>query len=513
MKKKALLLALILALGALAGCGKEAAGPGENPYGLQTVREGYLTVATSPDYAPFEFYTLDQEGNATLAGFDMDLAQYLADKLGLTLELVPMDFDGTITELGAGRCDLSMAGYSPDPDRLTYMDFSDVYYTGSQVLVTTLDQKVLVPDLESANDPKISIGVQVGSVQANLARELTPDAQILELAKVTDVIAELVSGKINAAFLESPVLEAYTSNFPQLQAVCPVPYEADAYVLGVAKGNGALLARVNSALHQALEDGTFDGFVAKAVEQSAGDIYEGLLEETGLISAAGFQKTFRYAGMFAEGTVTTVTLSALTVFFGFFLALGIAVLRLSSLKPLRLVGTVYVEVFRATPMLVQLFLVNYVLFAGVELPQLRLFGFIRFERMIPGVCALCLNSGAYLGEIIRSGIQSVDPGQMEAARSLGLTRFQAMKEIILPQALKNILPAIANEFVTIIKESSICYTIGVQEIMSAVTGVKAATFTIAEPLLVAAAIYFCLTYPTSKLIAYFERRLRRADNR
>ena len=124
-----------------------------------------------------------------------------------------------------------------------------------------------------------------------------------------------------------------------------------------------------------------------------------------------------------------------------------------------------------------------------------------------------MNSGAYLSEIIRAGIQSIDHGQTEASRSLGLSSKQTLFEIVLPQAIKNILPAIANEFVTIIKESSICYTIGVQEIMYAVASIKGATYRIAEPLLIATAVYFCLTFPTSKIIAYFERRMSRGDKR
>jgi polar amino acid transport system permease protein len=232
-----------------------------------------------------------------------------------------------------------------------------------------------------------------------------------------------------------------------------------------------------------------------------------------LISIDGFQKAFLYIDLFLEGMACTVTLSALTVVFGFVLALLLAVMRLSKVAPLRWASTVYVEIFRATPMLVQVFIVYYVLLADIPLPAYKLFGFIRTERMIPGVIALSLNSAAYLSEIIRSGIQSIDHGQTEAARSLGMSQTQTMFHIILPQAIKNILPAIANEFVTIIKESSICYTIGVQDIMSAVKSAQMAAFTIAEPLLIAAAIYFCLTFPTSKIIAHFERKMSRGDKR
>ena len=232
-----------------------------------------------------------------------------------------------------------------------------------------------------------------------------------------------------------------------------------------------------------------------------------------MLSQRGFEAAFKYMDMFLEGLVCTVSLSAMTVLFGFMLALVLALMRMAKFKPLNWVAATYVEIFRATPLLVQLFIVYHVLLAGLDLPTWKIFGFIRFERFIPGVIALSLNSGAYLSEIIRSGIQSIDGGQTEAARSLGMTPWQNMQYIVLPQAIKNILPAIANEFVTIIKESSICYTIGVQEIMSAVANVKGATFSIGEPLIIAACVYFCLTFPTSKIIAYFERRMSRGDKR
>ena len=254
-----------------------------------------------------------------------------------------------------------------------------------------------------------------------------------------------------------------------------------------------------------------------------------------MITQEGFQSTLKYINLFLEGLGCTVALSFFTVILGFVLALVLALMRMSDFCPLRFLGynrrldsvlsrisrfrplnfiaSIYVEVFRATPLMVQLFIVYYVLLGDLNLPSFKLFGYIRFERFIPGVFALSLNSAAYLSEIIRSGIQSIDLGQTEAARSLGMSQGQNMRYIILPQAIKNILPAIANEFVTIIKESSICWTIGVQEIMSAVNSVKAATFRISEALIVAACVYFCLTFPTSKIIAYFERRMSRGDRR
>jgi len=259
-----------------------------------------------------------------------------------------------------------------------------------------------------------------------------------------------------------------------------------------------------------------------------------------MISKAGFLKAFRFWQMFVNGFVCTVSLSALTVVFGFILAMVLAMMRLSNFtpfkalgidengaqrtgflgelskfNPLALLSTVYVEIVRATPMLVQIWIVYYVLFPALpfEIPRFLLFGIIRFERFLPGVVALALNSGAYLSEIIRSGIQSIDGGQTEAARSLGLSAWQSLRLIVLPQAIKNILPAIANEFVTIIKESAVTYTIGVQDIMYAVNAVKGSTFSLGEPLIMSAIIYFCLTFPTSKIIAHFERKMSKGDKR
>lgn len=233
-----------------------------------------------------------------------------------------------------------------------------------------------------------------------------------------------------------------------------------------------------------------------------------------MLTAQGFSKALEYWKLFLQGVACTVSLSALTVVLGFILALFLAICRMGRSKVLKAFATAYVELFRATPMVVQVFIIFYVVFDGVKvLPGFKLFGFIRFDRFFPAVVALSLNSGAYLCEIIRSGIQSIDGGQTEAARSLGLSSWKTMRFVVLPQAIKNILPAIANEFVTIIKESAICYTIGVQDIMSAVNAVKGATYRMGEALVIATALYFCLTYPTSKVIAHFERKMSVGDKR
>lgn len=288
MKKWIVLtLALALALSLFAGCGK-GADADETDYAsmsieelkplLKTVTDGKLTVATSPDFAPYEFYSIDENENPTLAGFDIALAQYIADYLGLELEIIPMDFDGT---LSAKKVDLALSGYSPDPTREDKMDFSDIYYVGGQSFVTVQDKADSFSALADANKADYQIGAQLGSIQADLAKENTPDADIVELSKVTDIIAELLSGKLDGAFIETVVAEAYAKNYPALCVKFDVPYEQEGSVVGVSKGNGALLAAVNLAIAAAKEDGSMDRFVAEANTLAEGNTYEGLLDNQG----------------------------------------------------------------------------------------------------------------------------------------------------------------------------------------------------------------------------------------
>ncbi len=288
MKKVfALILAALMVLTMFAGCTTEEAGPGKNTYNLKTVKEGYLTVLTSPDYAPYEFYSLDADGNPTLAGFDMALAQYIADYLGLTLEVVPMDFKGIPDELGNGAGDIALAGLSPDPDRLLKMDFSDIYYEGKQAFITVAGKADSFTDLASTNDAKFSIAAQTGSIQMDLANEFSPNAQIVSLTKATDIIAELISGQIDGAYVEWDVAKAYQTNYPDLTILCEVPYEAEGNVIGVSKGNADLMKYVNEALHKCVDSGDFAAFVAKALELAAGDNYQGFLDPDGNVPTEG----------------------------------------------------------------------------------------------------------------------------------------------------------------------------------------------------------------------------------
>ncbi len=255
---------------------------------LETVTEGTLTVATSPDFAPYEFYAIDENGEPVLAGFDLALARYIADYLGLECEIVPMDFDGVLNEIAMKTVDMGMAGLSPDPAREGAMAFSDLYYLGGQSFVSVKDKADQFTSLEDlANHPEYQIGAQNGSIQADLANEYAAPESVVILTKVTDIVAELVNGGLDGAFIETAVAANYAVSNPDLEIIFDVPYDQAGSSIGVQLGNPVLLECVNRAIAAAIDDGSMDTFVAEANELSTGETYEGLLDENGSVPEVG----------------------------------------------------------------------------------------------------------------------------------------------------------------------------------------------------------------------------------
>lgn len=205
----------------------------------------------------------------------------------------------------------------------------------------------------------------------------------------------------------------------------------------------------------------------------------------------------KYYTTYIDATVTTLKVSLIALLIGLLLGIVICLSKISTIKVLNVLATIYVEVIRNTPILVQIMIIYF------ALPEVG----ISFTPFMSAIIALSINSGAYVSEIFRSGILAIDKGQMEAGRSLGLSYFQTMKFIILPQALKNSLPALGNEFISLVKESSIVYFVGVADIMFAANTVKNATYETFGPYLIAAAIYFIITSVLSFLVKRLEKKL------
>lgn len=212
----------------------------------------------------------------------------------------------------------------------------------------------------------------------------------------------------------------------------------------------------------------------------------------------------KYFEYYLKGAEITIVLAFFAVLFGTILGLGVTLLRRSRFKIIKFIGTAYVEFVRGTPLLVQIYIIYIGLpnLIGVDLPDITV-----------GIIALALNSAAYVSEIIRAGIEAVDKGQMEAARSLGMNQRMAMFQVVIPQAFKNILPALGNEFISVIKESSMVSVIGVAELMYNAGIVRGNTALGLEPIVFAAVIYFIITFTLTRVLKCVERRMKASDIR
>lgn len=214
-----------------------------------------------------------------------------------------------------------------------------------------------------------------------------------------------------------------------------------------------------------------------------------------------------YWSYFNYGVLVTIMISACVVFFGTIIGILVALAKRTNSKILNAITSFYVWVFRGTPMVVQIM----ISFAWMHFNNAPIIGFgvlnLDFSRLLPGIIIISLNSGAYISEIVRAGIEAVPKGQLEAAYSLGIRPINAMRYVILPQALKNILPALGNEFITIIKDSSLLQTIGVMELWSGAQSVVTATYLPVTPLLFAAFYYLMVTTVLSFLLKQLEKRM------
>ena len=211
----------------------------------------------------------------------------------------------------------------------------------------------------------------------------------------------------------------------------------------------------------------------------------------------------KYGMNFVNGLGTTLLLAFISVAIGCLIGAIVAIMKLAKNKPLNWIATIYIEIIRDTPLLLQLYVVYFLL------PDIR--PALKLSKFTCIAVALVINSGAYMSEIFRSGIQSIDRGQTEAARSLGLSASQTMLRIILPQAFKNVLPAMCNEFVAVTKETSLASTFYVGDLMTQYQTISGKTYLVLEPLIIIGVIYFVVTFTMSKLIAVLERRLKAGD--
>lgn len=445
---------------------------------------GELRVGLSADYAPMEFeHTVN--GKTEYAGVDIDLAKKIAKDNNLKLKIVNMSFDSLLGALKTGKIDIIISGMTSTPERKKQVDFSDSYMMTKNIMLVKKDKVNEYKDIKDFNNKKV--GAQKGTEQEKIAQTEIENASITSLSRLPDVILALKSGKVEGAVVEKPVAEAYLKQNPKL-GISNVKFneeEKDA-VIAVPKDSPKLLSQINKTIKEVKDKGLIDKYMTNAANA--------MNDDSGFIS--------KYGSFFLKGIKITILISLIGVALGSILGAFVALMKLSKIKIISWIASIYIEILRGTPMLVQVFIVFFGITAALGLD---------ISALVCGTIALVINSSAYIAEIIRAGINAVDKGQMEAARSLGLNYRQTMKSVIMPQAIKNILPALGNEFVTLIKESSIVSTIGVGEIMFNAQVVQGISFDPFTPLIVAAALYFVLTFVLTRIMNMIEGRLNASD--
>ncbi|HBC4781769.1 TPA: ABC transporter permease subunit [Staphylococcus aureus] len=445
---------------------------------------GELRVGLSADYAPMEFeHTVN--GKTEYAGVDIDLAKKIAKDNNLKLKIVNMSFDSLLGALKTGKIDIIISGMTSTPERKKQVDFSDSYMMTKNIMLVKKDKVNEYKDIKDFNNKKV--GAQKGTEQEKIAQTEIENASITSLSRLPDVILALKSGKVEGAVVEKPVAEAYLKQNPKL-GISNVKFneEEKDTVIAVPKDSPKLLSQINKTIKEVKDKGLIDKYMTNAANA--------MNDDSGFIS--------KYGSFFLKGIKITILISLIGVALGSILGAFVALMKLSKIKIISWIASIYIEILRGTPMLVQVFIVFFGITAALGLD---------ISALVCGTIALVINSSSYIAEIIRAGINAVDKGQMEAARSLGLNYRQTMKSVIMPQAIKNILPALGNEFVTLIKESSIVSTIGVGEIMFNAQVVQGISFDPFTPLIVAAALYFVLTFVLTRIMNMIEGRLNASD--
>jgi lysine-arginine-ornithine-binding protein len=456
---------------------------------LERVRQsGELRIGTDATYPPFE----TAEGGQ-YTGFDVDLGAAVARELGVKPRFVNAAFDGIFPALQNGTFDVVMSSVTITPERSASMLFSDPYYDSGQLIVVSQNrQGISTPDDLKGK----SVGVQINTT-AQFDLEKKEGVKVAKYNTIDLALLDLRNGRIDAVVIDAPVAKyMIVQSFHDLKTVGK-RFTDEKFGIALAQSSSDLRRAINAALWRIQDSGELDRLNEKwfgeAAERAADQAAS--KETTKSFDIGIVRRTWQ---LFLRGVWMTARLALLSLLLGVPIGLLLALGRVQSARFLKAPAAVYVEVMRGTPLLVQILFIYFVLpIFGVHLPAFT-----------SGIIALTLNSAAYISEIFRAGILSIDVGQMEAARSLGMSYSQAMRRIILPQTFRRVVPPLTNEAIALLKDSSLVSVIGLTEL--ARTGQELAS-RYAAPLTiwpVVAVFYLILTFPLTRVAEYLERRWR-----
>lgn len=441
-----------------------------------------FVIGTDTTFAPFEF----TDENGDLVGIDMDLLRAIAEDQGFEVEIRQLGFDAAVQALQSNQVDAVMAGMSITDERKKVFDFSDPYFT-SGIQLGVLDAS----DIQSLDDlDGQTVAVKTGTQGQTFAEDNKDEYgfRVTPYTDTTDMVDAVKAGQAVGYFEDFPVL-AYGIQQGSGFRLVGEPELGGEYGFAVNKGmNAELLEMFNTGLANVTESGEYDEIVDRYL--SGG---EESTQPTDIISVA-----VKYWPALMEGLWLTILSTIIAIVAAFILGIVFGFGRLSKFLPFRWLATAYVYVFRGTPILVQAF---FVFFA---IPQL--FPGITFNPFVAGAITLSLNTGAYMTEIIRGGIQAVDPGQNEASRSLGLGHWKTMQKVVLPQAFRIMIPSFVNQGIITLKDTSLISVIGLAELTFQSRQIIASTYLSAQVLTIVAIIYFVVITLLTLLANRLERK-------
>lgn len=468
-------------------------------------------VGTEPTFPPFE---MKDNATGALQGFDVDLINAIGEAAGRPIELVSLPFDGLIPALQSKTLDAVISGMTITAERAKTIDFSRPYFKAGLAIAV----RDGTDDIQGFDDLKgRAIAVQIGTTGAEQAAAID-GAKISTFDSASLALQELVNGQVDAVVNDLPVT-LYAINEASLQGVKVVGelLTEEYYGIAVPK-DAAALATINTALDTIIQNGTYDDIyrkwfvadpptlpaIAPALDNVSSTSTSTSSSTTGSTSASTpDNKGFSWGRVFKNlirGAGVTLLLTAFSFFFGLIGGSLVAFAMISPFKPLRWLCRIYVDFFRGTPMLVQLFMIYFglpALFQGLGLQ----FSLGRFPAAI---LALSLNVAAYLAEILRGGIQSIDRGQWEAGESLAMNPIETMRYVVFPQAFRRILPPLGNEFITLIKDTSLAAVIGFEELFRQGQLIVATTYRAFEIYFAVALVYLVMTTLASFVFKHLE---------
>lgn len=460
-----------------------------------------ITVGTNAEYAPFEY--LDSDGNLT--GFDYKLLEAIAQEENLELEWKDMPFDSLVGSMETGNIQIIAAAIGPTKEREKSVDFSDVYYTGSQSIVSS--QKTPLYDFAGLSGKRVAVleGSQSDFIVSgeNTDYGVVENATVVRFKNAASAVMELKNGGVNAVLIDTIMAEIYCRQNDDIVYQTVDGTEEDT-VYCIEKGNTELLNTVNKGLKKLKDNGEYDQIYEKFFSGENDTTQVQIADNTGIIGTFKFiflqDNRWKY---YLNGLQVTILVSIMSVLLGTVIGLMAAMIKLNADRKkketvLSRIIHIYVDVIRGTPSVLQLMIVYFAVFHS------RL-------GYVAAVVSFGINSGAYVSEVIRAGIMAVDKGQQEAGRSLGLGYKDTMRFIIIPQALKNILPAMGNEFIQLIKETSILGYVGIMDLTKASSYVSSRTYQMFIPLITAGIMYYLIVKILSIFLEKMERRMRQSD--